>query len=72
MSDQSQDIKVPDFQWKLGTCIVCGKQFHHLKKNPPRTCSNGDCKYKYQYKIDRHTWADYQPTLFESAETSSK
>lgn len=67
MHDSSNEIKVPDFQWKLGTCTVCGKQFRHLKKNPPRTCSNGDCRYKYQYKIDRHLWADYQPTLFEAA-----
>lgn len=62
----STAITIPDLAWKRGTCCVCGKSFDHLNQRQPATCKDGDCRYKYRYKIDHSSWADYQPTLFDS------
>jgi hypothetical protein len=51
--------------WKTATCEVCGRTFDYLKKGRPKTCPDGVCRYRYHHKIDPHTWANYQPTLFD-------
>jgi hypothetical protein len=65
MKIDASEIKMPDLPWKRATCPVCGRSFLHLSKARPRTCKTGDCRYKYDYGIDREQWANYQPTLFD-------
>ncbi|MEW6049754.1 MAG: hypothetical protein AB1644_01655 [Candidatus Zixiibacteriota bacterium] len=63
MKTPPANIKLPDLPWKRNTCPVCGRSFQHLSRSRPRTCRSGECRYKYDYKIDRENWADYQPTF---------
>ena len=72
MQPQRSDIKMPDFQWKQSACEVCGATIKYLSKRPPHTCSNGECRYKYEYKIARETWAGFQPGLFDRQSTEGK
>ena len=72
MQPQRSDIKMPDFQWKQSACEVCGAAVKYLSKRPPHTCSNGECRYKYEYKIARETWAGFQPGLFDPQSTKDK
>jgi|GEM_PF-5973168 len=57
--------QMPRFQWRQATCQVCGQVFDYLGNRRPRVCRSPECRYKYQFKIDRDRWADYQPTLFD-------
>jgi hypothetical protein len=72
MQPPRSDIKMPDFQWKQSACEVCGAPVRYLSKRPPHTCSNGECRYKYEYKIARETWAGFQPGLFDRQSTNGK
>ena len=65
MSEKRADIKMPEFAWKQSSCEVCGADVKYLSKRPPHTCSNGECRYKYEYKIGKESWASYQPGLFD-------
>jgi len=65
MSDSTPSISIPKSSWRTATCEVCGGQFDYLGTRRPHTCKNGDCLYKYHYKIEPRTWASYQPTLFD-------
>jgi hypothetical protein len=53
--------------WKQATCEVCGETFDYSNKRRPATCKKGECKYKYEYKIDPQGWASHQPGLFDDA-----
>lgn len=57
--------KLPKLNWQKTSCEVCGKTFDYLTKKRPRICKNGDCQYKFHYKIDETKWASYQPGLFD-------
>jgi len=59
---------LPELPWRKATCEVCGECFDYLKKRPPHTCNDGECRYKYEHGIDRTSWANYQPTLFDAVE----
>ncbi|MFH1686716.1 MAG: hypothetical protein ABIE70_04255 [bacterium] len=59
---------MPELAWRRGTCPVCGEGFDYLNQRQPSTCNNGDCRYRYRYKIEPSSWADYQPTLFDVVE----
>jgi len=67
MPDGSADKKLetPDLIWRRTTCRVCGKGFDYSSRRAPAVCRDGDCRYKYHYKIEPQTWADHQPTLFD-------
>ncbi len=65
MSDQTK-TKLPKLQWKTSTCKVCGKPFDYLSHKRPQICKNGDCQYKYHYKINEKDWAAYQLNLFDN------
>jgi len=62
--------KLPQLNWKQATCEVCGKEFDYFTPKRPRVCKNGDCKYKFHYKIDEKSWVSYQPTLFDTNKKS--
>lgn len=62
-------ISLPKLDWKKATCEVCGETFDYTGQRRPHTCKKGDCKYKYQYKIESETWARHQPTLFEKSDS---
>nr|MBN2276111.1 hypothetical protein [candidate division Zixibacteria bacterium] len=57
--------KLPDLEWKTAVCEVCGEIFEYFAKKKPHTCKNGECRYRFDHKINPHTWASYQPTLFD-------
>ncbi|HOD67447.1 MAG TPA: hypothetical protein PK186_12320 [candidate division Zixibacteria bacterium] len=57
-------ISLPDLNWKTATCVVCGKPFdYHGRK--PKTCRDGNCRYRFEYKIEPDKWAGRQKTLFD-------
>lgn len=58
-------IGLPKLSWKSATCEVCGRSFDYLGKRRPHACKNGDCQYKYSYKIAPETWFSHQPGLFD-------
>jgi len=66
MPDNKRDIILDRDHWKTATCEVCGRSFDYLSPRRPRTCPDGECRYKYHYKIEPHSWASYQPTLFDA------
>jgi hypothetical protein len=51
--------------WKTGTCEVCGRSFDYLTARRPHTCPDGECRFKYHFRIEPETWASHQPTLFD-------
>lgn len=63
-----KSAKLPQLNWKKTKCEVCGNEFDYFTSKRPRVCKNGDCKYKFHYKIDQKSWAGYQPTLFDTKE----
>ena len=67
MSKDNNSPSLPDMDWKQATCEVCGDSFDYSTKRRPHTCRKGECKYKYEYKIDEQTWASHQPGLFDDA-----
>ena len=67
MSSEKRGLSMPDLEWKQATCEVCGETFDYMKKRRPPTCQKGECKYKYEYKIDQQSWASHQPGLFDKA-----
>ena len=64
MQNDKPEIKMPDLDWKVGECEVCGKPFKFLGKRKPHTCRDGECRYKFDYKISPENWASHQPDLF--------
>ena len=60
-----QKLGLPKLHWRRGTCEVCGESFDYLGKRQPHTCKNGDCLYKYRFKIEPDRWFSHQPTFFE-------
>ena len=64
-SDTNNSASLPKLSWKTTTCEVCGASFDYISRRKPHVCKQGDCIYKYEYKIEPHTWASYQPTLFD-------
>jgi hypothetical protein len=67
MSKENNSPSLPDLNWKQARCDVCGETFDYMSKRRPPTCKKGECKYKYEYKIDPQTWASHQPGLFDDA-----
>ena len=67
-TQKTSKTSLPDLPWRKATCEVCGSTFDYLKRRAPHTCNDGECRYKYQHGIDRTTWANYQPTLFDTVE----
>lgn len=65
MDTDRHDLKLPEVDWKTGTCPVCGSMFQYLTKTKPRTCRDGECRFKFHYQIDREHWADFQPSFFD-------
>ncbi|MBD3333625.1 hypothetical protein GF356_12315 [candidate division GN15 bacterium] len=63
MSDPK--LHLPDQPWRTATCCVCGRSFDYLTSRRPATCRDGECRYKYHYRIAPKTWANYQPSLFD-------
>jgi len=68
MARTEDKITLPKLDWKTATCEVCGKAFQYFGRVRPHTCKDGDCRYKYKHRIDPHTWASYQPNLFDSTD----
>lgn len=62
--DDSPKISLPDLNWKTATCVVCGKPFDYHGRRKPKTCRNGACRYRYEYKIEPEKWAGHQNNLF--------
>ena len=56
---------MPQQDWRKATCPVCGETFDYLGNRRPKVCRAPECKYKFQFKIDRDSWADFQPSLFD-------
>ena len=67
MKQDNHGLSLPKMNWKKATCEVCGEAFDYSSKRPPHTCKKGECKYKYEYKIDPQSWASHQPELFDDA-----
>ena len=67
MSKNGHSLSLPSLKWKQATCEVCGETFDYSSKRRPPTCKKGECKYKFEYKIDPQSWASHQPELFDSA-----
>jgi len=65
MTAENKGLTLPELSWKKATCTVCGDDFDYLSSRRPPTCRKGECKYKYEYKIDRGKWAVHQFSLFE-------
>jgi hypothetical protein len=70
MESKRTDIKLPNFQWRETPCEVCGNVVKYLNKRP-HTCNNGDCRYKFEYKINKESWANHQPGLFDNKPSES-
>ena len=66
MSGNTKKTSLPKLQWKTATCEVCGNPFDYLSQKRPKICKNGDCQYKYHYKINEKSWATYQPSFFDN------
>jgi len=66
MNDSPYKTSLPKLQWKTSTCEVCGKPFDYLSQKRPKICKNGDCQYKFHYKINEKSWATYQPSFFDN------
>jgi len=64
-SSNEKSASIPQLVWRKATCRVCGETFDYSSRRAPATCRKGECLYKYHYKIEMETWADYQPTLFD-------
>jgi hypothetical protein len=64
MSNDSKKV-MPKLDWKTTTCEVCGNSVDYLSKRRPKTCNNGECQYKFHYKINKSSWATHQPSLFD-------
>ena len=63
-------LSLPQLDWKTATCRVCGNSFDYLGKRRPPTCKNGDCRYRWEHRINPHTWAGHQIGLFEPSDHS--
>lgn len=48
-------VKLPKIDWKTAVCPVCGSSHDYIRRKP-RTCKNGECIHKYQFKIDVENW----------------
>lgn len=58
---------MPKIDWNTSSCPVCGNSYDWLSKKP-KTCSQMECIYKYQHKIDVHLWAKAPRKLKKLAE----
>lgn len=65
MPDIDNSPRLPKLDWKHATCDVCGQTFDYISRRRPHVCKRGECRYKFEYKIEPQKWASYQPTLFD-------